>query len=72
MLKVFGLDPVVGGKCHSYEWRTSAWSDNVREVWCQRSDGVNVTGIATATLTQHTFHFVTEKLLDLILEDFML
>ncbi|XP_060733030.1 thrombospondin type-1 domain-containing protein 7B [Tachysurus vachellii] len=36
--------PCKGGKCHSYEWKTSAWSDNVREVWCQRSDGVNVTG----------------------------
>ncbi|KAF4086551.1 hypothetical protein AMELA_G00084810 [Ameiurus melas] len=36
--------PCKGGKCNSYEWKTSAWSDNVREVWCQRSDGVNVTG----------------------------
>ncbi|XP_046701231.1 thrombospondin type-1 domain-containing protein 7B isoform X2 [Silurus meridionalis] len=36
--------PCKGGKCHSYEWKTSSWSDNVREVWCQRSDGVNVTG----------------------------
>ncbi|XP_062861779.1 thrombospondin type-1 domain-containing protein 7B, partial [Trichomycterus rosablanca] len=33
-----------GGKCHSYEWKTSTWSNNEREVWCQRSDGVNVTG----------------------------
>lgn len=33
-----------GGKCHSYQWRTGGWSNNVRAVWCQRSDGVNVTG----------------------------
>lgn len=33
-----------GGKCHSYEWRTGGWSNNQRVVWCQRSDGVNVTG----------------------------
>uniref|UniRef100_A0A3B1IIX4 Thrombospondin type-1 domain-containing protein 7A n=1 Tax=Astyanax mexicanus TaxID=7994 RepID=A0A3B1IIX4_ASTMX len=33
-----------GGKCHSYEWRTSPWNNNERTVWCQRSDGVNVTG----------------------------
>uniref|UniRef100_A0A674ML26 Thrombospondin type-1 domain-containing protein 7A n=1 Tax=Takifugu rubripes TaxID=31033 RepID=A0A674ML26_TAKRU len=33
-----------GGKCHSYQWRTGGWSNNERVVWCQRSDGVNVTG----------------------------
>lgn len=33
-----------GGKCHSYQWRTGGWSNNERAVWCQRSDGVNVTG----------------------------
>uniref|UniRef100_A0A3B5A609 Thrombospondin type 1 domain containing 7B n=1 Tax=Stegastes partitus TaxID=144197 RepID=A0A3B5A609_9TELE len=32
------------GKCHSYQWRTGGWSNNERAVWCQRSDGVNVTG----------------------------
>lgn len=44
----------VGGKCNSYEWKTSAWSDNVREVWCQRSDGVNVTGNAMARTSAMT------------------
>nr|XP_015213731.1 PREDICTED: thrombospondin type-1 domain-containing protein 7B isoform X1 [Lepisosteus oculatus]XP_015213732.1 PREDICTED: thrombospondin type-1 domain-containing protein 7B isoform X1 [Lepisosteus oculatus] len=42
--QVFETRPCKGGKCHSYEWRTSPWRDNVRSVWCQRSDGVNVTG----------------------------
>ncbi|MFT7818109.1 thrombospondin type-1 domain-containing protein 7B-like [Arapaima gigas] len=32
------------GKCYSYEWRTGGWRANGRSVWCQRSDGVNVTG----------------------------
>ncbi|XP_058277386.1 thrombospondin type-1 domain-containing protein 7B [Hirundo rustica] len=33
-----------GGQCYDYLWQTSPWRDNVRTVWCQRSDGVNVTG----------------------------
>ncbi|NWV59055.1 THS7B protein, partial [Malurus elegans] len=36
--------PCPGGKCYDYLWQTSPWRDNVRTVWCQRSDGVNVTG----------------------------
>uniref|UniRef100_A0A3P9C4G4 Thrombospondin type 1 domain containing 7B n=1 Tax=Maylandia zebra TaxID=106582 RepID=A0A3P9C4G4_9CICH len=39
--QVFETQP---GKCHSYQWRTGGWSNNERTVWCQRSDGVNVTG----------------------------
>lgn len=35
---------LTGGKCHSYQWRTGGWNNNERVVWCQRSDGVNVTG----------------------------
>uniref|UniRef100_A0A671XNQ9 Thrombospondin type-1 domain-containing protein 7A n=1 Tax=Sparus aurata TaxID=8175 RepID=A0A671XNQ9_SPAAU len=42
--QVFETQPCKGGKCHSYQWRTGGWSNNVRAVWCQRSDGVNVTG----------------------------
>ncbi|XP_064167589.1 thrombospondin type-1 domain-containing protein 7B isoform X1 [Anguilla rostrata] len=42
--QVFETRPCKGGKCHSYEWKTSGWRDNERSVWCQRSDGVNVTG----------------------------
>lgn len=38
---------IAGGKCYDYLWKTSLWRDNVRTVWCQRSDGINVTGIAT-------------------------
>ncbi|XP_015490887.1 thrombospondin type-1 domain-containing protein 7B [Parus major] len=36
--------PCSGGKCYDYLWQTSPWRDNVRTVWCQRSDGMNVTG----------------------------
>ncbi|XP_039883311.1 thrombospondin type-1 domain-containing protein 7B isoform X1 [Simochromis diagramma] len=42
--QVFETQPCKGGKCHSYQWRTGGWSNNERTVWCQRSDGVNVTG----------------------------
>ncbi|KAG5262230.1 hypothetical protein AALO_G00293620 [Alosa alosa] len=38
------LDCSTGGVCHTYEWRTGGWRENERNVWCQRSDGVNVTG----------------------------
>ncbi|XP_028971693.2 thrombospondin type-1 domain-containing protein 7B isoform X3 [Esox lucius] len=40
----FETRPCKGGTCHTYEWRTSGWNGNERVVWCQRSDGVNVTG----------------------------
>ncbi|KAK2874094.1 hypothetical protein Q8A67_021247 [Cirrhinus molitorella] len=33
-----------GGTCLSYEWMSGEWRHNRRLVWCQRSDGVNVTG----------------------------
>ncbi|XP_039613314.1 thrombospondin type-1 domain-containing protein 7B isoform X2 [Polypterus senegalus] len=42
--QVFETRPCTDGKCHTYEWKTSPWRDNERSVWCQRSDGVNVTG----------------------------
>ncbi|XP_077176308.1 thrombospondin type-1 domain-containing protein 7B isoform X2 [Paroedura picta] len=36
--------PCSGGKCYNYVWKASLWQNNERTVWCQRSDGVNVTG----------------------------
>ncbi|XP_014851900.1 PREDICTED: thrombospondin type-1 domain-containing protein 7B isoform X1 [Poecilia mexicana] len=42
--QVFETQPCKGGKCHSYQWKTGGWTNNERPVWCQRSDGVNVTG----------------------------
>ncbi|XP_047227142.1 thrombospondin type-1 domain-containing protein 7B isoform X3 [Girardinichthys multiradiatus] len=42
--QVFETQPCKGGKCHSYQWKTGGWTNNKRAVWCQRSDGVNVTG----------------------------
>ncbi|XP_028837445.1 thrombospondin type-1 domain-containing protein 7B isoform X3 [Denticeps clupeoides] len=40
---VYETRPCKGGVCHSYNWKTSGWRNNERNVWCQRSDGVNVT-----------------------------
>ncbi|KAI4543884.1 hypothetical protein MG293_006678 [Ovis ammon polii] len=31
------------GQCYEYKWMASAWKGSSRTVWCQRSDGVNVT-----------------------------
>ncbi|KAM4697904.1 thrombospondin type-1 domain-containing protein 7B [Rhinophrynus dorsalis] len=42
--QVIETRPCTGGKCFSYMWKTSPWVDNKRTVWCQRSDGINVTG----------------------------
>ncbi|XP_061579008.1 thrombospondin type-1 domain-containing protein 7B [Cololabis saira] len=42
--QVFETQPCKGGKCYSYRWRAGGWNNNEREVWCHRSDGVNVTG----------------------------
>ncbi|XP_019738101.1 thrombospondin type-1 domain-containing protein 7B isoform X2 [Hippocampus comes] len=42
--QVFQTQPCKGGQCYSYQWRTGGWSNNERAVWCQRSDGVIVTG----------------------------
>uniref|UniRef100_A0A3Q2FT45 Thrombospondin, type I, domain containing 7Aa n=1 Tax=Cyprinodon variegatus TaxID=28743 RepID=A0A3Q2FT45_CYPVA len=33
-----------GGTCFEYKWRTGPWRGSSRHVWCQRSDGLNVTG----------------------------
>uniref|UniRef100_A0A670Z7D0 Thrombospondin type-1 domain-containing protein 7A n=1 Tax=Pseudonaja textilis TaxID=8673 RepID=A0A670Z7D0_PSETE len=32
------------GHCYEYNWMVSAWKGPSRTVWCQRSDGLNVTG----------------------------
>ncbi|XP_015252845.1 PREDICTED: thrombospondin type-1 domain-containing protein 7B, partial [Cyprinodon variegatus] len=42
--QIFETQPCKGGKCHSYQWKIGGWTNNKRAVWCQRSDGVNVTG----------------------------
>ncbi|CAL8267595.1 unnamed protein product [Lota lota] len=42
--QVFQTQPCTGGRCYDFHWRTGGWRDNKREVWCQRSDGLNVTG----------------------------
>uniref|UniRef100_A0A665WC55 Thrombospondin type-1 domain-containing protein 7A n=1 Tax=Echeneis naucrates TaxID=173247 RepID=A0A665WC55_ECHNA len=36
--------PCTDGKCFEYKWRTGPWRGSSRQVWCQRSDGLNVTG----------------------------
>uniref|UniRef100_A0A673GL56 Thrombospondin type-1 domain-containing protein 7A n=1 Tax=Sinocyclocheilus rhinocerous TaxID=307959 RepID=A0A673GL56_9TELE len=42
--QMYETRPCRGGTCLSYEWMTGEWRHNRRLVWCQRSDGVNVTG----------------------------
>ncbi|NXA36109.1 THS7B protein, partial [Eudromia elegans] len=42
--QVMETRPCSGGKCYSYLWKTSHWQENERTVWCERSDGINVTG----------------------------
>ncbi|XP_032901589.1 thrombospondin type-1 domain-containing protein 7A isoform X1 [Amblyraja radiata] len=37
-----------GGHCYEYIWLAGAWTGTYREVWCQRSDGINVTGGCSA------------------------
>uniref|UniRef100_A0A3P8VNT9 Thrombospondin type-1 domain-containing protein 7A n=1 Tax=Cynoglossus semilaevis TaxID=244447 RepID=A0A3P8VNT9_CYNSE len=32
------------GQCFEYKWKTGPWKGSSRPVWCQRSDGLNVTG----------------------------
>uniref|UniRef100_A0A671WB93 Thrombospondin type-1 domain-containing protein 7A n=1 Tax=Sparus aurata TaxID=8175 RepID=A0A671WB93_SPAAU len=32
------------GRCFEYKWRTGPWRGSSRHVWCQRFDGLNVTG----------------------------
>uniref|UniRef100_A0A6Q2X3L3 Thrombospondin, type I, domain containing 7Ab n=1 Tax=Esox lucius TaxID=8010 RepID=A0A6Q2X3L3_ESOLU len=36
--------PCTEGQCYSYRWMTGPWRSSSRPVWCQRSDGLNVTG----------------------------
>ncbi|XP_077993776.1 thrombospondin type-1 domain-containing protein 7A-like [Glandiceps talaboti] len=37
--------PCQGGSCFEYQWQVSGWDSNgFRDVWCQRSDNINVTG----------------------------
>ncbi|XP_041102190.1 thrombospondin type-1 domain-containing protein 7A-like isoform X2 [Polyodon spathula] len=32
------------GECYEYKWMTGPWRGSSRSVWCQRSDGLNITG----------------------------
>ncbi|XP_075443351.1 thrombospondin type-1 domain-containing protein 7A [Ascaphus truei] len=32
------------GQCYQYKWFASPWKASSRTVWCQRTDGLNVTG----------------------------
>ncbi|XP_071942151.1 LOW QUALITY PROTEIN: thrombospondin type-1 domain-containing protein 7A-like [Antedon mediterranea] len=36
--------PCQGDTCYTFTWQTGTWYEGDRQVWCQRSDGVNVTG----------------------------
>ncbi|XP_066531411.1 thrombospondin type-1 domain-containing protein 7A [Hoplias malabaricus] len=41
--------PCTDGQCYEYKWMTGPWKGSSRLVWCQRSDGLNVTGGCLAT-----------------------
>ncbi|XP_029022153.1 thrombospondin type-1 domain-containing protein 7A [Betta splendens] len=41
--------PCTEGLCFEYKWRTGPWRGSSRQVWCERSDGLNVTGGCPAT-----------------------
>uniref|UniRef100_H3CL39 Thrombospondin type-1 domain-containing protein 7A n=1 Tax=Tetraodon nigroviridis TaxID=99883 RepID=H3CL39_TETNG len=36
--------PCTEGKCLEYRWKTGPWRGSSRPVWCERTDGLNVTG----------------------------
>uniref|UniRef100_A0A672MWQ4 Thrombospondin type-1 domain-containing protein 7A-like n=1 Tax=Sinocyclocheilus grahami TaxID=75366 RepID=A0A672MWQ4_SINGR len=36
--------PCTEGQCYEYKWMIGPWKGSSRQVWCQRSDGLNVTG----------------------------
>uniref|UniRef100_A0A8C5DLN0 Thrombospondin type-1 domain-containing protein 7A n=1 Tax=Gouania willdenowi TaxID=441366 RepID=A0A8C5DLN0_GOUWI len=36
--------PCTDGQCFEYKWQTGPWRSSSRQVWCERSDGLNVTG----------------------------
>ncbi|CAL8297260.1 unnamed protein product [Lota lota] len=36
--------PCTEGQCLEYKWMTGPWRSSSRQVWCQRTDGLNVTG----------------------------
>uniref|UniRef100_A0A8C4QZI4 Spondin-like TSP1 domain-containing protein n=1 Tax=Eptatretus burgeri TaxID=7764 RepID=A0A8C4QZI4_EPTBU len=38
--------------CFTYRWQSGPWRDQRRQVWCQQSDGINVTGqLATLVMS---------------------
>ncbi|KAG8443081.1 hypothetical protein GDO86_011775 [Hymenochirus boettgeri] len=42
--QVVETKPCDDGQCFEYKWLSSPWKGSSRTVWCQRSDGMNVTG----------------------------
>ncbi|XP_039858562.1 thrombospondin type-1 domain-containing protein 7A [Simochromis diagramma] len=36
--------PCTDGECFDYKWKSGPWRGSSRHVWCERSDGLNVTG----------------------------
>lgn len=51
-----------GGECYEYKWFSSVNSTRPF-VWCQRSDGLNVTGkkLTSLTLQQRLANFFTSR-----------
>ncbi|KAL3983366.1 UV radiation resistance-associated protein [Sarotherodon galilaeus] len=36
--------PCTDGECFDYKWKSGPWRGSSRHIWCERSDGLNVTG----------------------------
>nr|XP_032801799.1 thrombospondin type-1 domain-containing protein 7A-like isoform X2 [Petromyzon marinus] len=63
--QVWESRPCDDGKCFQYQWRSGPWRGTEREVWCARSDGINVTGMIVIVVTaflQTPFQSMTFKM----------
>lgn len=49
------------GECFEYKWKTGPWRGSSRNVWCERSDGLNVTGKQSLTRTEVVAEFVRDE-----------
>lgn len=46
------------GECFEYQWKTGPWRGSSRNVWCERTDGLNVTGKQSLTRPEVVPEFI--------------